>query len=216
MTDKDLDRLSARSAARAKTWLRQAAAQIDAKIDDAAAHASKAITEGLKRTPDGRATFAAVAKRPSYQAAQNRLVELSQALAGLVSDAREAFYRESFPKMAGFIPAEFHRSSDPEPTQADISAMRGAAIHGIRLETRMAKERQDAGLHLRTVLTRAASRHRPEDDASDLLNAWSARTKERWLRVLALALSDSSVYADAKAGRDVVHEDRLLPHEFVA
>lgn len=166
----------------------------------------------MRNTPDGRATIAAVKRSRSYVAAVGKLQFLKDDLVNLLRDTREDYYRESFATMSRIIPAQHHRTVDPQPTLAGISAVRGAPIqNSLRLETFFAVALSDVARRLHQTLAVASMRSQPQQDAHDLIERWAAAAGATLLSSAAAAISNASVHAEREAGRDVVDEDLLLP-----
>ena len=200
-----------------QSWTDKALALIKAKVQDARAHASKAVTESLKQTPDGRPTARKARRSPSSQAAAKRLDELLDALAGpsvsglnqgLIRDAREALYREAFDRWKVDIPEGLRRSLE-SPTLAAIAAARGLILHGYDLRSELSTtfDAQKTRLAAATVL--AGSRGATSTTKVDLLGHWELAATNEISRVVALALGDSAVALDRIAGRDLVRPELL-------
>jgi len=195
---------------------RAARALIAGKVADAHAHAVKAMTAKARNTPDGRQTAAVVRRSPSYQAARNRLVELTDALRSLVADWRETAYRTAFAEWRETLPPEW-LGTNTVPRQVDISWARGMALHGLPLITEITAATNDAGRRLWAVVGQAATRALSGRDSLGLIQAWETRTVSALNAVADHLLSDSQVMIDRKVGRDVVKpelldDDPTLPH----
>lgn len=198
-------------------WTREAFAVVDAKVADAQAHLGTALTDTLKRTADGRPTLRRAVKSPSAQAAVNRLDELWTALAGpsvrslegLLRDAREAFYRESFAAWKPEIPDWLYVSPDPEPTVANVGRVRGAVLHGYDLRHELGGPILRAKASIAPTLTMASRRSNPRHVATEILTTWGRKTRDAIRTTTRLALSDSQIMADVMAGRDLIHPDHL-------
>lgn len=220
MKPSDLATLDAARVKLLLAWQRKAAGLITAKMDDAEAHANKALTDTLKTKPDGRPTLRHASRSPSYKAALARLDELLEKLAGpsrasldgLVRDAREAFWRASFDRWKPVIPAELWRSTDPQTTNAEATEARRIVLHGLDVRDELQGPIGAAQRKLLAVLTQAGSRSTPERIADDLLSTWRKQAESAIVGVTGRALSDSEVRLDVLAGRAVV-ADRYLEAE---
>lgn len=198
-------------AARVTIPLRKASDLITGKIADAGAHALVALTETLKATPDGRPTLGKVKTSRSFLAARTRLIELAAELVGQVADAREAFYRDSFAWWAKHLPADVHRSTDPQPRTSDIAKVRTFVLHGMTLRNEIGIPTLSADQRMFSTLVMAGSRAARGKDSSDLIRAWAERSTRSLIEIAVTALADSSVRCDYLAGRDVLDPDLLEP-----
>lgn len=217
MTPSQLATFEEAQARSLRPWLARALEAIEAKVDDARAHGVKAVTETLKQTPDGRATLRKAAGSRSLQAAQSRLDELwsllcgasAASLDGLLRDARESFYIESFERWKPFIPSELWMASDPQPTQANIRLVRAMPVHGYELRHEFEVPIRRAKASLRAGVTQAGRRSTPDSISTDLINGWAETARQSLFRVAQSALSDGQKLAETLAGRDLVHPDYL-------
>ena len=214
----DADALKAREKAQADAigrWSAGAAFVADKALADALAHAQKALTDTLKATPDGRATIAKARQSRSFAAAVGHLDDLWNRLVVLVGDARMEFYHASYGYWRNHLPAEFHRSDDPEPRQSDLAKTRAAILHGMSLPGWLAGPIETAKKSLLAQLAQAASRGTAGADAADRLRAWAAQARRSIAQSAAVAINDSWTLADRRAGRDLVkpgllHDDPTL------
>lgn len=224
MTDRELDKLAIAMEALRASWAQTILRIVARELDDALAHAQKAVTDRLRRTDDGRPTVRLVDASPSYRAAVGHLDELLASLAGpreysldgWIRTAREAFYRRAFDLHFPHIPEELLVRKDPKPTQAAISAVRGAALHGMdpRKELEAPIESAKRGLHAAVAL--AANRTGTERDSAGILQAWRKRAGDALGRTVLTLLSDSVEYADNEARADLIHPDFQLPPTLAA
>lgn len=190
-------------------FLRKADRLIAAKLDDAHAHATTALTAALKVTPDGRPTRARAARSPSYGAALSRLEELRDDLVDLVRVARASFYRASFDTLRPLIPAAYHVTPDPEPTQRNVARVVAALIHGTDLRQDLRQPLDRAARLLLPALTLAARADESGGAAIDRLKAWRVKAASTTTSTVRIALSDSQIHAWREAGRDLIHPDYL-------
>lgn len=217
MTSYDLDRRSARLARSLGPWVKRAGERIEAVLETASAHASKAVTDTLKRMPDGRPTYRRVGMSPSYNAALSRLDELlewlagpsSSSLEGFVRDFREAMYRESFASWKPFIPVEYRVTAEPGPTSANVRSARGMVLRTGELRTELAGAFGAVKRSLRAALAVAGRRAATDARAADVLETWAAKSRSSLTRSVTRIMSDSQMEADTRAGRDMVHPDHL-------
>lgn len=217
MTVTDLARFEADQILSLRPWLRRALDLIDAKVSDAHAHATKAVTDTLKQTPDGRATMRRAARSRSTLAACNRLDELWDAMcgptsasnSGLIRDARGAFYVESFERWKPFIPEELWAKNNPEPTAVDMNAARSAPVHGYDVRQEFAVPIDRAKRSLRAAIVRCGHSSTPDHVATDILDGWVERARQSLFRTARSALSDGQKLVETMAGRDLVHPDYL-------
>jgi len=201
-----LDRKAERQAREVERWSRDAQRMIDRKVDDAEAHAVKALTTTLKTTDEGRATIRKVTQSRSYQAAVDRLWELHQSLAGksidslsgLIHDAREEFLAQSFAAWAGSIDPESIRAST-EPTQAESKGIRRTALHGQTLYEEIGWRVENVIRHLSAAVAQAGNRDFGSRESILIIESWSIRAKRAIGSTVRLALSDSAVLADTAA-----------------
>ena len=194
-------------------WTARALALVRTKLADAEAHATKALTDTLRRTPDGRPTVRRATLSPSFQAAAARLDELLDALAGpskystegLVRDAVEELYRGAFESWKPWIPGSLRAAE--EPTQAQLLAARKLVVHGNELRAELGPPIVAAGRRLLAVLTMASQRTTAERVASDLVGTWRRHAESGLAVVVRRVMSDWQKAADTRAGRDLVHPD---------
>ncbi len=217
MTQVDLDKKSREQLRLFGAHLADIGRVIAAKVADARAHASSAITQTLKDEPDGRPTHARVRRSRSYLAAISRLAELHEDLAGpsvrslqgRLRDAREESYVQAFGQYKGLLDPSLWVSPDPGPTRANVAAVRALPLHGKDLRDEVGHPIKRAAANLHAAVALAALRSSPEATSTDVLDTWQARTERAILASARLALSDGQVAADVRAGRDLVHPDHL-------
>lgn len=211
--DRALDRLIL-------AWEGRAEVLIRGRVDDAAAHASKAITATLAATPDGRPTVLRAARNPSARAADARLVELwaalcgpsSASLDGLARDAWEAAYRAGLASWAAILPGEHLKSDAATPSQSRLAAARRIVIRDDRgayeLRQEFAGPIATARRHLAAAI--AAAGHSDARGATHIA-AWAARVKDSLILTARGAIDYGCRRADMMAGRDVHKPELLIP-----
>lgn len=220
LTLADLDRKDAAQALRLKVWIGRAGELIDKKVSDAEAHAVKALTATLTATPEGRATARRATRHPSAKAAVARLEALWAALAGpsrssldgLIRDARESLYRDALRHWAALMPGEWLRPApfDPaRPGAALVNRVRGFPLHGLDLRDEIGGRMEPTIRGLKAALAAAGSRGLSGRQGPDLIHAWATRAKDSLFTAVRIALSDSAVFADRLAGRDVCRPEVL-------
>lgn len=220
MTKRDLDRKSAAQLRSLEGWLKDARRLIDGKVSDARAHAITAVTDTLKRTPEGRKTVRKASRSPSYAAAENRLKELWSALCGpstasldgLVRDARQAFYTEALEAWMPFVPSEF---STRPALLTGIRSARGMILHGMELRKEIGAPIERARRTLLAAVAVAGSRSTPKKAAMDGIAAWARRSADAIFATTRLALSDSLAAADVMAMNDLIKPEFRSEREAV-
>lgn len=218
MTDAAINALLASQDAhlreRLAPWIERCTTLIRSTMDNAAAHALNAITETLRRTPDGRATDRKAVRSRSFVAAIAQLDGLvselagpsSSSLDGLIRDAREAFYRDSFGMWKGVIPEATWVSPDAQPTMIGVARMRGVHIHGADVRIDIASAIGTAKDDLRRSVNAAAGTDSLRSSAGDRLATWKRMKGDSLVRAVSLELSDSDMIAHTQSGIDLVHE----------
>lgn len=217
------DPLAPKAAKQAETlarWAGVATTSIDRAIDAAHAHAVVALTDTLKRTPDGRKTIRRASQSPSYVAACNRLDELwrkltgpsTASLEGTIRVARADFYAEAFRLWKGLYPADF--ATEDMVSNARINECRGLVLHGMELRVEIGSIVNDAKRSLLSTLERAARKSTPDHVSTDLIDGWRIVAKSSLARSARVALSDSQVAIDGIAGVDAVRPEYRPRDEF--
>ena len=224
MTIADLDKMERVLESRLVPWVRQASGLISRHLADARAHATKALTDTLKLTTDGRPSARKVLRSPSYQSAGNRLRTLQDALIGpasdsldgLIRDARAAFYRNSIELWTPVIPAEYRVTADPAPTKMGESLMRGAIIHGFDLARELSPSIKQTSDQLFVVLNSAGRRKAGLRVGDDLIKLWHAQSVARLNRKVASILSDSDKAIHEATGWLIIAPEYRGEREFSA
>jgi hypothetical protein len=198
-------------------WVEKAFTMIEGRYADARAHAGKAVTDTLKRTEDGRATAAHARLSPSARAAENRLVELLDALAGpsvkslqgLICDAREAFLADSIEFWKGHIPEDLWEVSNPRLTKAGSALIRGALVFNAPLRTAIGRVVQTTIEDLRIAVALAGNSEITAEREAMVLDAWETTARKKVFAAVRSALSNSDVYADRLAVKLIVKTDMV-------
>lgn len=220
------DPLAAKAEAQALTlalWQKMAATAVAKGVAAAHAHAVVALTDTLKRTPDGRATIRKARQSRSFAAAiadlddtWGRLAGYSTtAINGLVRDARSDFYSESFNQWVDLIPVEFLNEKLPEGSVARrLTEMRRLVLHGMELRVEIGAKVGDAKRTLLAALEQAARKSNPGHVATDILDGWRESSTSAITRSALVALSDSQVAIDGIAMVDVTKPEFRPKDEF--
>lgn len=182
------------------------------KTEAALAHATKALTDTLKRTPDGRKTISKASQNPSYAASLNRLREcLSElagqgrsSLAGSLRQTRRSLYELSYRHWADILPAEMIVAT---PSQARIKAAGGIVLHGMELYDELRAPIDRASRNLLAALTAAGKRSTPDKLATDLLTTWERQSRAAITSAAIMAIGDSMIALDVAAMEDIVRPE---------
>lgn len=212
MTPADLARKSDALEALRAAWEARLLPTVRARVADAHAHGVKAVTDALRRTPDGRASVLKINRSPSFAAAGARLDELWAWLAGpsevslwgKVRDYREAAYREAARLWFPLVPPEYRSRSAPDPTADEVRLARAAAVHGYDPRRVLEGPVLAARRTLKATVEQAGRRSAPGHVAGELLAAWADRTAASLSRAVVTLLNDSTEYCDTAAGRALV------------
>lgn len=218
------DALQAKAAAQAATldrWQRKAGAIIDRGVGAAHAHAVVALTDTLKRTPDGRPTIRKARQSRSYVAAIADLDKVwneltggsTSSLDGLIRDARADFYRYAEYAWLHMIPVDFIDDGDNSPPSR-LNEMRRLVLHGMELRTEVGAKLGQAKRSLLAALEMAARKSNPSHIATDILDGWRESTVGSLTRSAFVALSDSQVAIDGIAMVDVTKPEFRPKDEF--
>jgi hypothetical protein len=178
-------------------WLVKVKRLIDSKIDDAAAHALKSITQRLKNTRDGRPTARKAVQSPSYLAAAARVEELRVALvgpttaslSGLLRDARQAAFEQAFEIWRPILEPRWYRV-DSMPTQEGINIARGAILHGTDLSREIAGSFEITKRGLFASVNTAGHSLTTAARADDLVELWRKQSTARIFAACSLAMGD--------------------------
>jgi len=200
------------------TWSRRITTRIAAKVADARAHAAKAVTDVLRNTPDGRPTIRRAKSSVSFQAAQNRLSELTAELAGpsiwsregLLRDAYAELYAASVQRWWPLVPESLRVAGDGRATAANLVRARALAPHGTdpRAELASVVEALRGRLHGAIVQTASAGPS-PLAGGLDRLAAWELAARTAITRTAVLLLGDAEVALDRQAGVDLVRPEMI-------
>ncbi len=220
MTLDDLDSKTASLDVLRSAWEIKLQPIVAAKVQDAHAHALKALTDTLKKTRDGRSSILQINRSVSYAAALARLDELWRWLAGpsevsltgQIRDARAAFLTEAARHWHPLIPPDYRSRPEHEPTQNQVQQIRAAAIHGYDPRKSLEGQIGTAKRSLKAALEQAGRRSTPSHVEDDLLAAWATRTTSTISETVKTLLSDSMVYADREAGRGLIRPEAIAGH----
>lgn len=218
-TAKALEILESRHIARIKPWREAAFQLIGVELGDALAHARAAVTETLKRTPDGRASAAKIRRSRSYASALGHLDKLLDELAGpsadsqagLVRDAAESFYRDAFRDAVESVDPELRVSPNPKPKEAGIRKIRTAYLHSSAIRDELGALVLSARRSLGPSVASAAARGNTEVQARDSLTTWHAQATRSIERGVLAVLSDLDVASRSLSLIDAIHPSRLDP-----
>lgn len=207
--DKALDALLA-------VWLARLSKAVADRVEDARAHAEKAVTDTLRSTPDGRKSLAKIAQSRSFASAQARLDDLrdkltgksDRSLKGKVRDARAEFYTLAVKWHRRITPAEI-RSDGDGPTAAQVDAARAAAVHGYDPRRQLDATILMQKLALRAALEQAARSNADDRRAADLLDGWQSRAKTALTNAVRGLLVDSRGWCDTQASLDSIAPEFL-------
>lgn len=191
-------------------WVRRGLGRVGETMNQAKAHAENAVTQTLKKTPDGRASAAKARLNPSFKAALRRLAELQDELAGptavslsgFVQDATEAFYRDARAWHANDVPAEYQGS--PAITAAQVAYVRGLLWYHkpirIAFDPMFTRIRNDLIASVGAAGMTTASKR----DGTTALQSWELNSRFRLGQELGAAMADLNVAADRQAMKDTM------------
>jgi hypothetical protein len=200
-------------AAKLKPRLAEAARLIESKVSDAAAHAERSLTRSVVNADDGRQTWRTIATQKSAKAAQTRLSELLEALAGPsktslsghVQDSRAMFYYEAHEHWSALIPDPIRNPAGP--TQTGENRARGIILFGLSPRQEIDPVFLTAKSSLQAAINAAASASISDKQRQAILDGWEQRTVEQISRKVAMMLSDSQVAVVNQVGRDLVKQE---------
>lgn len=195
----------ARLRGRQRPWVVRAEALIRAAAADARAHAEMAVSA----VRSGSTTARRPDRTPSFAAAEARLAAAAVALAGsdaeplsgLVRDAREAFYRDSFEAWKAMIPRESWVEPDAKPSLVAVAGIRRLPIHGVDVGRETAAHFAAAAAHLRRAA--AAEAEAPSGRAA----VWERLRTDSLILMITSEIGDSNMAAHSAAANDLVHPD---------
>jgi hypothetical protein len=201
-------------AMRVRPWIERADRLIGSRVEDARSHAWLALTDRVVGAKDGRRTIQTAKSTRSMRAAESRLAELLEALAGpsldsrggLIRDARASFYRSAFELWAGRIPdAILDRRA--KPTKAGEREARAVLIHGRELRPDVDAVIDAARRGLAAAVALAGTRGATDGQSRDALDAWAERHTQAIRRTVRTLLSDSDVAIYWGVGRSLVRPE---------
>ena len=222
MTDDVLGPKDRTLAAVADRWAKLASKLVAVAVDRAYAHATVALTETLRKTPDGRATLRKARQSRSYLAALADLDGLTNDLAGpsvasfagLIRDAREDLYLEAFAAWLRLMPELVALPIGSKPEAARLNEMRGLVLHGTDLRKEVGVKVEEAKRGLLATLEMASRRAGVNPSRSDFLGGWMARSVESIGRAASMAIQDSMVVMDGIATVDACRPEYRPKNEF--
>ncbi|CAB4130743.1 hypothetical protein UFOVP124_28 [uncultured Caudovirales phage] len=182
---------------------------VAAKVADAGAHASKALTDALDATPEGRPTAARVRRSPSYQASLVRLDELLDSLASTVEECRTVTYADSYRFWWNYHAENMRRSTTPDAPKGLMDRCRTTMIHGYPVRKFLQGPINRAAAGLLPMLTVAGNRATSAQSATQAIRLWQERSASAIVQNAITALVDSQTMADRRAGRDAIRRDML-------
>lgn len=194
-------------------WVRHGLMRVGEVMNSARDHAENAVTQTLKRTPDGRATAARIRMHPSFKAALRRLAELQDeiggpsvtSLSGMVQDATEAFYRDARKWHANDVPDEYQGSS--AITDAQVAYVRGLLWYHKPIRTAFQPKFLTIRNDLIASLGAAGTSDATKRDGTMALKTWEQNARFRLGQQLGAAMADMNVAADRQAMKDTMHPD---------
>ena len=201
-------------ASRVRPWIDKADRLIGARVADARSHAWHALTDRVVRATDGRGTLSAVKRTRSLPAAENRMVELLDALvgpagnslSGLIRDARAEFYRSSFDLWGPNIPAAI-RDTRAAPTKQGERAARGILVHERELRSDLEGTIEAARRGLMAAVTLAGVRTATDKQSREALDSWAERAAQAIRSRTRTLISDSDVAIFWGVGRSMIREE---------
>jgi hypothetical protein len=206
VTHEQLRRAEDRDLARYTKQIQQAVA---GKIADAGAHASKALTDTLDATAEGRPTAAKVRRSASYQAAISRLDELLDSLVKIVESCRVDTYAQAYGFWFDYHAHKMRRGSDSTPPRPLVERCRTTMIHGYTVRRFLQGPLDRASTQLLPTLTVAGNRAVSTRDAKDSIRRWQETNASAIMKNAVAAVIDSQTMSDRRAGRDTIKRELL-------
>lgn len=182
---------------------------VAAKVADAGAHASKALTDALDATPEGRPTAARVRRSPSYQASLARLNELLDSLVFIVEECRIVTYADSYRFWWNYHVSGMRRTTTSDAPKGLMERCRTTMIHGYPMRNFLQGPIERAAAGLMPMLTVAGNRATSTQSATQAIRLWQERSASAIAQNTIIALVDSQTMADRRAGRDTIKRDML-------
>lgn len=192
---------------------REARRRSDRGIDDASAHAQRALTKVAREAKAGKPTLVLVRNGRSYNAALERIHEATSDLLDLVRDARGQFYGVSFVGWVACLDARWVRDG-AAPTQAGEARVRGLALHGYPLDVEFRNAADSLGRSLEQAVSLASTPGLTQDPQG-VMDAWEERARAALWGTADRLIEDSWVVADRAAGRDCLRPELLEPDPFL-
>lgn len=187
------------------------------RVDDAHAHAGRALTNSLKATPDGRRSLAKLDRSRSLSSALARLDAITERMAGKgekslkgkVREARAQLYTLAASWHFKLVPEAIRSRETPDATAAQLAAARAAAVHGYDPHTVLSAAVTTQKVQLRAALERAGRADATGKQSKDTLEEWRVRASSALSQTLRSLLVDSAGWCDTQAGLDTIHDDYL-------
>lgn len=208
-----LARKDADLAGAVRDFMAEARRRVDRGIDDATAHAERALTKVAREARAGKPTLVLIRAGRSYNAALERIRETTDDLRGIVGEARERFYGIAYVGWVACLDPQWLRPG-ARPTQERASFVRGLALHGYPLdaELRNACEALERSLEQAIAL---ASTPGLTQDPGGVVEGWDQRSRASLRSLSERLIDDSWVAADRAAGRDCLRPELLEPDPFL-
>jgi len=195
----------------------RASALISDRVDDALAHAEKALTRATIDEPNGRATIRRVDWSPSYNAALSRLAELVERLAGpsvasqkgIVRQAWEEAYRDCHRHWNQVLDPAIRDAYRDYPDHKEIVRARTITVLGYDARSFLLGPADVAGRMLKATIVQVAVVSTPEAERANRLESWAKRTTTALQSRTAQLIRTGAFYLDRVAGRDVVRPELL-------
>jgi hypothetical protein len=197
VTLEDLERISDRLDAVRMSWEAAILTNVNDRLDDALAHARRAINDRGRQGP-GRTRARAAARGRLDDLWAELAGDSADSLRGSIRDARAELYQEAFMLHRDIFPPEYLAPGSDAPTADNVNLVRAAAIHAYDPRRELEKPIMDSQRTLAQVvnaaMARADTRH---------LAAWRTRAGQAITQAVITLLNDSTEYADGEARRDL-------------
>lgn len=198
-------------------------AVIKARVDDAQAHAERALTKAAIEAQAGRPTLRRIDWSPSYGAACNRLGEMVDALTGPSSVSTDGLVRDAWAAAYTWSRGDWRSRLDPsiltsreEPSRDEIRQARTVILLGYDARGYLLPTVDGVSSRLRALLVSLALPTLSDRDRLDPLAHWGASTATTLSMRAAMLVKTGAFYLDRIAGRNVVrpellHDDPTVP-----
>lgn len=191
MTLDDLERIAGALDKARASWEAAILSAVHEILDDAQAHAAKAVGSG-RRSRDLTNAMHRIHGLHTFLAGPD-----GESLEGAIRDARAELYQEAFKLHREIFPPEYLAPGD-EPTAENVNLVRAAAIHAYDPWHELEKPIKDSQRMLATAIAATASRA-----DSRAIQLWRGRAADTITRTVRTLLNDSTEYADGEARRDL-------------